>query len=99
MGIDILHAGGALGGFVEGDAPHRAVIAQRNALLLFDDGQQRVRWLRLGADHAAEAVAESAILAAEARDPVRIGVVMAERRRGIRIGMVAERLRGLLEKR
>ena len=69
------------------------------ALLLLDERQQRIGRLRLGADHAAEAVAESAVEAAGPRDAVGIGVRGAERRGGIWIRMIAERFRRVVKKR
>jgi len=66
---------------------------QRHILVLANHGQQRVRRLRFRADHASEALAESAIGAPRADHTVRVRVALADIGRRHRIGVIAKRSR------
>jgi hypothetical protein len=81
------------------DAPHPGARAQLEILMAREHGQQRVGGLRLRADHATEALAETAIGARRTHDAVRILVRLAQVRRGTRKRVVAELFRRLLEQR
>ncbi len=81
------------------DAAHLSSGAQGEILLVFEEGQQRVGGLGLGADHASEAGAESAIGAAGARDAVGISISLAQGCGWQRIGVIAGLMSCLLEER
>ena len=79
------------------DAANPGTGANRNVFALLDDGEESVGRLRLCANHAAEGFAVATISAAGARNTIGICVGAASGRRGHRIRVIAERLRGFGE--
>src|SRR6266576_145956 len=94
--VNIGHA--ASRGFAGGVKEHSAnpgADTKRNVLALLDDGEKDVGGLSFSADHAAKPAAEATICAAATRNAIGICVCAADVCGGSRIGVVAERFRGV----
>src|SRR3984893_5984179 len=97
--IDVGDAGGLLAGAVEIDPQDLAVGAKLVVGIAERDRQDDGLRTRLGEVLAGEAFAESAEDALLQRQPLGIGIGLAHRRRGRRVGMVAQALGAFAEER
>src|SRR5882672_7034988 len=76
------------------DSAHRGTSADMHILLFGDHRQKCIACLCLGADHASETLAESAVDAAQTMHSIRIGVGRADGGGRNRVGMKSKRLSG-----
>src|SRR5271169_3507381 len=79
------------------DASDGCSSANRHVLPFLDHGQEGIRGLRFGADHAAKPLAKTAISACRSRNAIGIRVGLADGCSGNRVRMISERFCSIAE--